>query len=144
MEYDDPKYEFAWAVKHDSSENDFGHQEARDDEFTSGSYYVHLPDGRLQKVSYTVDGDDGYLAEVSYEGEAHFPSAESQESSEEQRFYAAPQQHFVKADDSSEEQKFVAKPRKLFVKTDGSSEEHRFFAVPRHQFIRAYDSSEEK
>ena len=131
VEYDEPKYEFAWAVKDDSSENDFGHQEARDDEFTSGSYYVHLPDGRLQKVSYTVDGDDGYVAEVTYEGEAQFPSAESQESSEEQRFYAAPRQQFIKADDSSKEQRFVAVPRQQFIKADDSSEEQRFVAPAR-------------
>ncbi|CAL4138848.1 unnamed protein product, partial [Meganyctiphanes norvegica] len=71
------KYDFNYAVKDDYSGNDFGHQEARDGTYTSGSYYVQLPDGRLQKVSYTVDGESGYIAEVSYEGEAQYPAAAS-------------------------------------------------------------------
>merc|ERR1712002_93920 len=80
-ESSEAKYDFDWSVKDDSSENDFGHQESRDGDNTQGSYYVHLPDGRLQKVTYYVDGDNGYVADVSYEGEAQFPeSDESHES----------------------------------------------------------------
>nr|XP_027230858.1 pro-resilin-like [Penaeus vannamei] len=72
--YDAPaKYDFNYAVKDDYSGNDFGHQEARDGYDTQGAYYVLLPDGRLQKVAYTVNGDSGYVAEVSYEGEAQYP-----------------------------------------------------------------------
>ncbi|XP_066981526.1 pro-resilin-like [Macrobrachium rosenbergii] len=67
------KYDFNYAVKDDYSGNDFGHQESRDGYNTQGSYYVQLPDGRLQKVTYTVNGDSGYVAEVSYEGEAQYP-----------------------------------------------------------------------
>ncbi|XP_076061327.1 uncharacterized protein LOC143037098 [Oratosquilla oratoria] len=92
------KYEFNYAVKDDSSDNDFGHQETRDDELTEGTYFVHLPDGRLQKVVYFVDGDSGYVPEVTYEGEAHYPEPESIEddsdseadSSEERYVYVAP------------------------------------------------------
>ncbi|XP_042883279.1 pro-resilin-like [Penaeus japonicus] len=76
------KYDFNWAVSDDSSSNEFGHQEARDGDHTQGSYYVQLPDGRLQKVTYYVDGDSGYVAEVSYEGEARYDSVESDESDE--------------------------------------------------------------
>merc|ERR1712025_361268 len=72
--YEEPaKYDFNYAVKDDYSGNDFGHQEARDGYDTQGSYYVQLPDGRLQKVTYTVNGDSGYVADVTYEGEAQYP-----------------------------------------------------------------------
>ncbi|XP_066948456.1 pro-resilin-like [Macrobrachium rosenbergii] len=86
------KYNFNWVVDHDPSSNEFGHQEARDGDDTQGSYYVQLPDGRLQKVAFHVDGDDGYVAEVTYSGEAQFPdSVESSESDEApRRTYYAP------------------------------------------------------
>ncbi|CAL4079297.1 unnamed protein product [Meganyctiphanes norvegica] len=61
------KYDFDWSVKDDASGNDFGQSESRDGDFTEGSYYVLLPDGRLQRVSYYVDGDSGFVAEVEYE-----------------------------------------------------------------------------
>ena len=79
IEYDDAKYDFDWSVKDGYSRNDFGHQESRDGDFTEGSYYVQLPDGRLQTVKYYVDGDSGFVAEVNYEGEAHYDSVESYE-----------------------------------------------------------------
>ncbi|XP_068209978.1 pro-resilin-like [Palaemon carinicauda] len=82
-ESSEAQYSFNYAVKDESSENDFGHQETRDGDNTQGSYYVQLPDGRLQTVKYYVDGDSGYVAEVSYQGEARFPdSFESYESNE--------------------------------------------------------------
>ncbi|XP_076059602.1 uncharacterized protein LOC143036239 [Oratosquilla oratoria] len=72
--YDDPpRYDFNYAVK-DYSNNDFGHQENRDGYNTNGGYSVLLPDGRLQRVTYTVNGDEGYVAEVTYEGEAQYPA----------------------------------------------------------------------
>jgi len=60
-------------VQDDYSKVNFGAGESREGYATSGSYYVTLPDGRLQKVSYSVDGEGGYVADVSYEGEAQFP-----------------------------------------------------------------------
>ncbi|XP_076061311.1 uncharacterized protein LOC143037084 [Oratosquilla oratoria] len=83
-DYGPAKYDFAWAVEDEESGNDFGHQEERDGDRTEGSYYVQLPDGRLQKVTYYVDGDSGYVAEVTYEGEAHYPEPESTEEEEEE------------------------------------------------------------
>jgi hypothetical protein len=63
-------YTYNWAVKDDYTNNNYGQEETRDGYATSGAYYVLLPDGRTQKVSYSVNGDGGYVAEVSYEGEA--------------------------------------------------------------------------
>ncbi|XP_045106006.1 pro-resilin-like [Portunus trituberculatus] len=82
-----PKYEFQWSVDDSSSGNNFGHEEARDDEHTQGGFYVDLADGRRQNVKYVVDGDSGFLAEVTYDGEARY-SSESR--SGESREYAPP------------------------------------------------------
>merc|ERR1712055_780216 len=68
-----PSYQYDYAVKDSYSGVDFGQNEARDGYNTQGSYYVALPDGRVQKVTYTVNGDEGYVAEVTYEGEAQYP-----------------------------------------------------------------------
>ncbi|XP_071536160.1 cuticle protein 19-like [Panulirus ornatus] len=68
------RYTFDWSVKDDNSGNDFGHQESRDGYDTQGSYYVLLPDGRLQRVTYNVNGDSGYMAQVEHEGEAQYPA----------------------------------------------------------------------
>ena len=59
----------------DEDDNQYNHQETRDGDSTEGSYSVALPDGRVQTVTYTVNGDGGFVAEVSYEGEAQYPEA---------------------------------------------------------------------
>ena len=69
-------YDFNWAVQDAPSRNDFGQQETRNGDQTSGTYYVALPDGRTQKVTYSVSGDGGYQADVTYEGEAQYPPAQ--------------------------------------------------------------------
>lgn len=53
------RYNFNWNVRDGRSNNDFGQSENRDGDVTQGSYYVLLPDGRTQKVSYTVDAYSG-------------------------------------------------------------------------------------
>jgi hypothetical protein len=57
--YGPANYQFAWNVLDDYSNNNYGQNEKSDAGLTSGSYYVALPDGRLQKVTYTVNGDEG-------------------------------------------------------------------------------------
>ena len=39
--------------------------------FVVGQYRVELPDGRVQIVSYHADHENGFIADVRYEGEAH-------------------------------------------------------------------------
>ncbi|XP_063587031.1 cuticle protein 7-like [Penaeus indicus] len=66
-----PHYNFEYAVQDDYQGTNFGHAEARDGYKTEGSYFVHLPDGRLQTVKYYAD-EHGYHPEVTYSGTAHF------------------------------------------------------------------------
>ena len=68
-------YSYDWAVKDDYSSNNYGQNESRNGDKTTGSYYVLLPDGRVQTVTYSVDGYGGYVADVSYSGEAKYPEA---------------------------------------------------------------------
>ncbi|XP_042858244.1 pro-resilin-like [Penaeus japonicus] len=65
-------HDFGYSVNEGG--NNFGHQQSDDGYTTKGSYYVDLPDGRRQKVSYYVSGDSGFVAEVTYEGVAHYPA----------------------------------------------------------------------
>ncbi|CAL4071399.1 unnamed protein product, partial [Meganyctiphanes norvegica] len=66
-------FDFAYAVKDDYQGVDFAHDESSDGHVTSGSYRVALPDGRIQTVTFSADHEGGYIAEVSYEGEAQYP-----------------------------------------------------------------------
>ena len=47
-----PKYTYSYSVQDDYTSNNYGANEDRDGYATSGSYYVALPDGRLQKVRH--------------------------------------------------------------------------------------------
>merc|ERR1712098_95999 len=67
-----PKY----VVKDDYSGNAFAKTETQNDlGQVQGSYKVNLPDGRVQTVTYHADHDGGFVAEVTYEGEAQYPPA---------------------------------------------------------------------
>merc|ERR1712071_730219 len=73
--YDYPAmpYDFAYRVQDDYTYNNYGHKETSDGKVVSGSYDVLLPDGRTQTVTYTVDDYSGYVAKVTYTGEAKYP-----------------------------------------------------------------------
>lgn len=64
--YGPAKYEFKYDVQDYESGNDFGHMESRDGDFTTGRYYVLLPDGRKQIVEYEAD-QNGYRPSIRYE-----------------------------------------------------------------------------
>eukprot|EP00095_Tigriopus_kingsejongensis_P008676 maker-scaffold72_size415059-snap-gene-2.17 protein:Tk08676 transcript:maker-scaffold72_size415059-snap-gene-2.17-mRNA-1 annotation:"hypothetical protein DAPPUDRAFT_311515" len=64
-------YEYGYKVHDDKYGADFGHHENRDGPVTKGEYHVLLPDGRVQTVTYYVDGYSGYVADVTYSGEAY-------------------------------------------------------------------------
>ncbi|XP_064088281.1 pro-resilin-like [Macrobrachium nipponense] len=64
-------YNYNYLIQDDYSGAHFGQDEVRDGYKTEGKYFVHLPDGRIQTVSYYAD-ETGYHATVTYEGEAHY------------------------------------------------------------------------
>lgn len=63
-------YEFGYRVDDELTANHFGHNEASDGNVVTGEYRVLLPDGRTQIVRYRADHNSGFVADVSYEGEA--------------------------------------------------------------------------
>ena len=60
-------YTYQYGVNDDYSGANFQQTESRDGYSTSGSYTVNLPDGRIQTVKYTDNGD-GIIQDVTYEG----------------------------------------------------------------------------
>merc|ERR1712013_555092 len=62
-----PVYTYQYGVSDDYSGANFQQTESRDGYATSGSYTVNLPDGRIQTVKYTDNGD-GIIHDVTYEG----------------------------------------------------------------------------
>merc|ERR1712061_600333 len=64
-------YSFTYGVSDDYSKANFNAAESGDaNGVVGGSYTVSLPDSRIQTVTYTADHANGYVAEVSYSGEA--------------------------------------------------------------------------
>merc|ERR1719513_328440 len=73
--YEPSPYRYEYEVHDDKVYLGFGAEEEGDGkDNVVGFYHVQLPDGRLQKVTYTVNGYGGYIADVAYDGEALHPS----------------------------------------------------------------------
>nr|XP_053635404.1 adult-specific rigid cuticular protein 15.7-like [Cherax quadricarinatus] len=64
-------YNFNYGVN--AGATNFGQEESGNGGNAKGSYWVQLPDGRLERVDYWADGS-GYHATVSFEGTAKHPS----------------------------------------------------------------------
>ena len=67
------QYQYSWKVQDDYAKLNYGQDEERNGYATSGSYRVALPDGRTQIVTYTADHENGFIADVKYEGYATYP-----------------------------------------------------------------------
>ena len=65
------EYGFEYQVQDPYTGSNFGHLEERDGYETKGSYFVDLPDGRRQTVTYTAD-QYGYHPIITYEGGASY------------------------------------------------------------------------
>merc|ERR1712128_273749 len=69
-------YTYQYAVADDYFGSNFQASETDDGTAArTGSYSVALPDGRTQHVSYTANDIDGYVATVTYDGQAAYPQA---------------------------------------------------------------------
>merc|ERR1719288_607384 len=67
-------YEYKYGVEDSYSGASFDKGESQDGYGNvAGSYRVNLPDGRVQIVTYTADHENGYIADVKYEGVAAYP-----------------------------------------------------------------------
>ena len=71
---EEPSSPASYSYHYEVEDGQYQAWEKRSGSSTQGSYSVLLPDGRTMIVTYTVPDDDtGYMAQVDYQGEAHFP-----------------------------------------------------------------------
>merc|ERR1719216_258552 len=69
-------YAYEYGVADDYSKANFRKTETQDAAGNvAGSFTIALPDGRIQTTTYTADHTNGFVAEVTYSGEAIFPPA---------------------------------------------------------------------
>ena len=71
--YEPKPYAYEYGVADEYSGARFNQHETSDGKAVTGQYQVHLPDGRIQTVTYTADHYNGYVADVKYEGTAAYP-----------------------------------------------------------------------
>merc|ERR1711983_384740 len=95
-EYKLPPRPFAYeyGVKDEYSGAYFAKQETQDDYgVVTGEYRVALPDGRTQIVTYTADHENGYIADVKYEGEPVYEPAPYHPAPKPAPYHPAPVYH---------------------------------------------------
>merc|ERR1712112_526601 len=69
-------YAYEYGVADDYSKANFKKTETQDGNGNvAGSFTIALPDGRIQTTTYTADHTNGFIAEVTYSGEAVYPPA---------------------------------------------------------------------
>merc|ERR1712003_329505 len=69
-------YAYEYGVADDYSKSNFKKTETQDaGGNVAGSFTIALPDGRIQTTTYTADHTNGFIAEVTYSGEAVYPPA---------------------------------------------------------------------
>ena len=69
-------YAYEYGVADDYSKANFKKTETQDaGGNVAGSYTIALPDGRIQTTTYTADHTNGFVADVTYSGNAVFPPA---------------------------------------------------------------------
>ncbi|XP_068246398.1 uncharacterized protein [Palaemon carinicauda] len=66
-------YSYEYNVKDDYEGAHFGHKESGEGSNTNGQYFVRLPDGRVQTVTYYTD-KEGFHSDVVYAGDVTPPS----------------------------------------------------------------------
>ncbi|XP_045106394.1 uncharacterized protein LOC123501562 [Portunus trituberculatus] len=116
------KYDFKYDVNAEAEGTSFSHQESRDNDLTKGNYEVQLPDGRIQKVTYTAD-ENGFVAEVEYVGDVLVQGPQQSSSS-----FGAP---------------VINANRPLPLETDftpRAPQQAEFFPINQEQFLPVQDS----
>ena len=69
-------FSYEYGVADDYSKANFRKTETQDAAGNvGGSFTIALPDGRIQTTTYTADHTNGFVAEVTYSGEAVYPPA---------------------------------------------------------------------
>merc|ERR1712226_968910 len=83
-------YSYQYGVSDEYSGANFAANENSDTKVVTGSYIVHLPDGRIQTVTYTADHYNGYVADVKYEGVPVYPEAKPYHPAPAPKYHPAP------------------------------------------------------
>ena len=69
-------FAYAYGVADEYAGTNFDKKETQDEHgVVQGEYRVALPDGRTQIVTYHADHQNGFIADVKYEGKPHYPPA---------------------------------------------------------------------